>query len=101
MKALTFDIASILDKQPSKKEFVQFSLKGKSPRQKVKLLILRDLWNLDWDIKIGKKKIEVFPPEAYDKETIKQAMSIKREEIINSNRKWIDINIDFARKNLA
>lgn len=101
MKALAFDTTSISDKQLSKKEFVQFSLKGKSPKQKVKLLILRDLWNLDWDIKIGKKKIEVFPPEAYDKETIKQAMAIKRDEIINANRKWIDKNIDFARKNLA
>jgi hypothetical protein len=86
---------------PLKKDFVSFSLKGKTPKQKVKLLILRDLWNLEWDIKIGKKKIEVFPPQSYDKETIKQAMAIKREEIIKTNRKWIDKNIDFARKNLA
>lgn len=84
-----------------KKEVVEFSLKGKSPKQRVKLLILRDLINLDWDIKFSKKKIEVFPPEAYDKETIKQAMSVKREEIIKANRQWIDNKIEFARKNLA
>ncbi|MCX8019347.1 MAG: DUF4338 domain-containing protein [Chitinophagaceae bacterium] len=83
------------------KEAVKFSLKGKSPKQRVKLLILRDLMNLNWEIKFGKKKIEVFPPQVYDKETIKQAMSIKREEIINANRQWIDKNIEFARKNLA
>ncbi|PJJ76188.1 uncharacterized protein DUF4338 [Thermoflavifilum aggregans] len=84
-----------------KREVIEFLLKGKSPKQQVKLLILRDLWNLGWDIKIGKKKIEVFPPEVYNKETIKQAMAVKREEIIDANRKWIDKNIEFARKNLA
>ncbi|MEZ5199293.1 MAG: DUF4338 domain-containing protein [Bacteroidales bacterium] len=84
-----------------KKEVVGFSLKGKSPKQRVKLLILRDLMNLDWDIKIGKQRIEVFPPEAYNKETIKQAMAVKRNEIINANRQWIDKRIEFARKNLA
>ncbi|QOI97502.1 MAG: DUF4338 domain-containing protein [Flammeovirgaceae bacterium] len=101
MKSLAFEKNTVVDKQLSKKEFVQFSLKGKSPKQKVKLLILRDLWNLDWDIRIGKKKIEVFPPASYDKETIKQAMSIKREEAINSNKKWIEKHIELARKNLA
>lgn len=101
MKALSFDTSSDTEKQISKKEVVEFSLKGKSPKQRVKLLILRDLMNLDWDIKFGKRKIEVFPPEEYDKETIKQAMSVKRGEIINANRQWIDKKIEFARKNLA
>lgn len=101
MKAFSFNTSSTSEKQISKKEVVEFSLKGKSPKQRVKLLILRDLMNLDWDIKFGKKKIEVFPPEAYDKETIKQAMSVKREEIIKANRQWIDKKIEFARKNLA
>ena len=84
-----------------KKEVVEFSLKGKTLKQRVKLLILRDLMNLDWDIKFGKKKIEVFPPEIYDKETIRQTMSVKRQEIINKNRIWIDKKIEFARNNLA
>lgn len=101
MKALSFDTRLDTEKQISKKEVVEFSLKDKSPEQRVKLLILRDLMNLDWDIKFGKRKIEVFPPDAYDKETIKQAMSVKREEIINANRQWINKKIEFARKNLA
>jgi hypothetical protein len=84
-----------------KRDAIEFSLKGKSPKQRVKLLILRDLLNLGWDIKIGKQKIEVFPPEVYNKETIKQAMAFKREEIINANRKWIDNHIELARNNLA
>lgn len=97
--SLKFDFTE--EETLKKKEVVEFSLKGKSPKQRVKLLILRDLMNLDWDIKFGKKKIEVFPPEAYDKETIKQAMSVKRDEIIKANRQWIDKKIEFARKNLA
>lgn len=101
MKALAFAKSSVAEKQLTRKDVVEFSLKGKSPKQKVKLLILRDLMNLDWEIKIGKKKIEVFPPDTYDKETIREAMAIKRQEIINANRKWIDKNIDLARKNLA
>ncbi|MCX8081668.1 MAG: DUF4338 domain-containing protein [Bacteroidia bacterium] len=88
------DIFKINDK-------IEVSLKGKSLKQRVKLLILRDLLNLGWDIKFSKKKIEVTPPELYDKETIRQAMSIKRNEIINKNRIWIDHHIEFARQNLA
>lgn len=101
MKALSFNTSSATEKQISKKEVVEFSLKGKSPKQRVKLLILRDLMNLDWDIKFRKEKIEVFPPDTYNKGTIREAMAIKRQEIINANRNWIDKNIDFARKNLA
>ena len=46
MKVLAFNTNSISEKQFTKKEFVEFSLKGKSPRQRVMLLILRDLVNL-------------------------------------------------------
>jgi hypothetical protein len=101
MEALAFDKSILSENILTNKELVQFSLEGKSLQQKVKLLILRDLWNLDWDIKIGNNKIEVFPPQSYNKETIKQAMSIKRNEIIKLNRNWIDNNIDLARSNLA
>lgn len=99
--SLKFDRKLISEKLPKKEEFAKFSLENKSPEQQVKLLILRDLWNIDWQVDIGKKKIEIIPPKTYNKETIKKAMSIKREEIINANRKWIDKNIDLARKNLA
>lgn len=99
--SIQFDLDIVSDKSLKKNKLVQFSLKGKSPQQRVKLLILRDLWNLDWHINIGKKNIEVSPPKTYDKETIKQAMAVKREEAINANKKWIDKNIELARKNLA
>jgi hypothetical protein len=72
-----------------------------SLEEKVNLLIIRDLQRLKWSIKFTKKKIEITPPEFYDKETIKHSMSIKRDEIINKNRLWIDNHIDNARNNLA
>jgi len=99
--SLQFDLEIAFDELQLGKEFVHFPLEGKSIEQKVKLLILRDLWNLDWQIKIGKTKIEVFPPESYNKETIKMSMRKKREEIIFKNRNWIDKHIEFARENLA
>ena len=83
------------------RDIVQFSLEGKTSEQRVKLLILRDLNNLGWNIKFGKKKIEIVPPETYDKDTIRQAMYVKRQEIINCNRFWINKHIDIARANLA
>jgi hypothetical protein len=101
MEALAFEKNILSKKGLTKNELIEFSLEGKSPQQKVKLLILRDLWNLDWEIKIAKNKIEVFPPITYDKETIRQAMSIKRDEIIRINRIWIDKNIGLARENLT
>ena len=100
MQLTLFDTISAVQKQISKRKFDELALEGKSPEERVKLLILRDLKELGWNIKYGEKKIEVLPPE-YDKETIKQAMSVKREELINANRQWIDKKIEFARKNLA
>ena len=99
--SLTFDREIVTEELPNETEPIQFSLENKSYEQKVKLLILRDLWNINWQINLGQEKIQIIPPETYNKETIKQAMSIKREEIINANRTWIDKNIDFARSNLA
>jgi hypothetical protein len=94
-------IKFIEDNAIQQQDIVNFSLKGKTSEQRVKLLILRDLNNLGWNIEFGKKKIEIVPPETYDKETIKQAMAVKRAEIINHNREWIKKHIAIARANLA
>jgi len=101
MDVIEFDNTTITKEQISKNHVVLFNIDGKSSKQKVLLLILRDLYNLNWQIKIGNEKIEVYPPESYDKATIKKTMAVKRIEIINKNKQWIDKNIDFARKNLA
>jgi hypothetical protein len=69
--------------------------------ERVKSSIIRDLTNLDWHIIHNNGSIEVIPPQSYDKETVKRAMSIKRTEIIRKNSTWIDKNINIARQNLA
>lgn len=66
--------------------------------------IRRDLERLNWKFKLPTKKNAfptLVPPDNYDKETIKNSMSFKREEIIVKHRKWIDKNIEVARNNLA
>ncbi len=78
-----------------------FQLENKPIEERVRILILRDLINLNWRINFNDSKIEIYPPDNYDKMTIKNAMSIKRNEIIQKNRKWIDQNIELARENLA
>jgi hypothetical protein len=72
-----------------------------SLEDKVKLLIIRDLMNLKWDIKFKNDKIDITPPAFYDKETIKKSMSFKRNEIIKENIDFIEKHMQFARDNLA
>jgi len=72
-----------------------------SLEDKVKLLIIRDLMNLGWDIKFKNDKIDITPPSFYDKETIKKSMSFKRNEIIKENIDFIEKHMQFARDNLA
>ena len=69
--------------------------------EQVKLSILKDLLNLNWNININSNKIEVIPPEYYDKNIIKNSMSVKRNEVILQNNHWISKHINFARNNLA
>lgn len=69
--------------------------------EKVKLSILRDLLNLNWTIQSSNGKIEVAPPAFYDRTIIRQAMSARRNELIQKSREWIDRNTDFARQHLA
>lgn len=82
-------------------EHVTFNLKSKSKAEKVKLLILRDLVNLNWTTNFKGGKVEILPPSTYDKETIRTTMGVKRHEIINQNRKWIDKHLPIAKKNMA
>lgn len=103
MRTLALNIHSEVSSL-KKKDIVEIDLKGKSLSQQVFWLILRDLARLNWKVKPPTKKnpfLTIVPPEKYDKETIKDAMAIKRKEIILKNQKWIDKHIDLARKNLA
>ncbi len=80
---------------------LEFNLEEKSIEDKVKLSILRDLLNLNWEITFNDDIVEVIPPTHYDKEIIRQSMSVKRNEIIKNNKAWIEKHINYARENLA
>jgi hypothetical protein len=87
-----------------KKDIVEINIQNKPIDQQVFWLIVRDLDRLNWTVKLPTKKrpfVSIIPPESYDKETIKEAMSIKRNEIILKNKVWIDKHIDLAKNNLA
>lgn len=87
-----------------KKSVITKKVKEISLQEQVVNSIRRDLERLNWKFKLPTKKNAyptLVPPENYDKETIKNSMSFKRDEIIVKHRKWIDKNIEFARKNLA
>jgi len=69
--------------------------------ERVKLLLIRDLFRLNWDIEKSGNKLIISPPNSYEKEIIKHSMSIPRKVILNKNKEWIGKHIDLARKNLA
>lgn len=87
--------------QPQKASISDLKIDEKPIEEQIKDFIVRDLRNLNWQINFFKGKIEITPPNYYDKEIIRQSMSVKRDEIIRINKLWIDKYIDFARANLA
>ena len=87
--------------QPLKASISTVRSDEKPIEEQIKDSIVRDLRNLNWEINVLKAKIEITPPNYYNKEIIRQSMSVKRDEIIRINKRWIDKYIDFARANLA
>lgn len=80
------------------------SVKRVSIEEQIINNIRRDLERLNWKVKLPTKKNAfptLVPPTNYNKETIRESMSFKRNEIIQKHRSWIDNNICLARKNLA
>jgi hypothetical protein len=72
-----------------------------SLEEKTKSLIVRDLLRLNWKIALGPGKILITPPATYDKDIIKDSMVVRRQEILEKNRRWIKEKTAFARENLA
>ena len=102
MESLAFKIPSIAPTPThGNPNHIVFDTENKPLDEKVKILILRDLWKLGWHIDFNDNKIQVVPPSEYDKATIKHAMSIKRDEIIQKNQKWIEKHLPKAQSNLA
>lgn len=76
-------------------------IEAKDSEERVKLLLVRDLSRLNWNIEKSRNKFVMSPPIYYDKEIIRQSMNIARQIILNKNREWIEKHIDLAKKNLA
>lgn len=95
LKKLDKDLEDIVN------EDIDLNVNCEDVEEKVRLLIFRDLFRLNWKWEIKDENILCIPPEYYDKEVIKKAMSIKRKEIIDLNSEWIDSHIKLARENLA
>lgn len=69
-------------------------------REKVLLSIIRDLLRIGWNVSANDSSIQITPPENYNKDTVKNAMSIRRNELIDKNKKWIEDHIQLGRNNL-
>lgn len=72
-----------------------------SPEEKVKLLIIRDLMRLGWNVSFKSNKVLITPPTSYDRQTIRDTMQIKRQESLAQHSEWISAHLELARKNLA
>ncbi len=70
-------------------------------RQRVPLLLVRDLLRLGWHLESKSNSLELVPPDNYDKEIVKKAMAYSRNDMIEQNQAWINQHLDFARKHLA
>jgi len=78
-----------------------FSIGTKSPEEKVKLLIVRDLLRLNWEINFRANSVLITPPAFYDKEIVKNSMRMKREESLAKHATWIRAHSHLSQQNLA
>ena len=76
-------------------------IETRDSEERVKLLLVRDLFRLNWNIEKSRSKLVISPPSYYNKGIIKQSMNISRQVILNKNREWIEKHINLAKKNLA
>ncbi len=76
-------------------------VRAKNSKERVILLILRDLIRLGWNVNFGEETITIKAPKVYDRETIRKAMSFKRMECIQRDKRWIDSHSEIAQRNLA
>src|SRR4030042_243147 len=78
-----------------------FSVRTRSPEEKVRLLIVRDLLRLDWEMNFQTNRVLIKPPSNYDKKVIKDSMQVKREESLAKHAEWIKKHLPVAKQNLA
>jgi len=78
-----------------------FAIDTKSPAEKVRLLIVRDLLRLGWEMTLSASRVVIKPPDHYDKQIVRDSMQIKRQESLLQHAAWISSHIELARHNLA
>jgi hypothetical protein len=83
------------------KQRTDFPIQTKSPEEKVKLLIVRDLLRLGWEMTFTANRVLIKPPDTYDKQVIKDSMQIKRQESLAKYATWISEHLEIARQNIA
>ena len=76
-------------------------IETKDIEERVKLLLIRDLFRLNWNIEKSRNKLVISPPSYYNKKIIKKSMNVSRQQILEKNNEWIKKHIDLAKKNLA
>lgn len=101
MLKLHISNASLQSKTQDHLTSIQLDISSKPLEDQVRILILRDLLRLNWKVNFNHNKIEIIPPQTYNKEIIKNSMSIKRDEIISKNKAWIQKHLDSAIDNLS
>ncbi len=74
---------------------------AKSPEEKVRLLIVRDLTRLGWEMNFKANSVQIKPPDFYDKQTVKDSMQVKRQESLAKNAEWINRHVEIGRQNLT
>jgi len=92
LKKPSFDLDRIYDEN-----FIE----TQDTEEKVKLLLIRDLFRLNWNIEKSRNKLVISPPSYYNKKIIKKSMNVSRQQILEKNNEWIKKHIDLAKKNLA
>ena len=91
---------SLLHKVLSTQE-TDFVIATRSPEERVKLLIVRDLLRLGWEIKFNANKVLITPPSSYDKQVVRDSMRIKRNVALFKHATWIREHEKCGRLNLA
>jgi len=79
----------------------EFSIGSKSPEEKVRILIVRDLLRLGWEITFRTNSVLITPPAFYNKQIIKDSMLIKRQESLVKHAAWIKEHTEIAQQNLS
>ena len=76
-------------------------IEAQDGEEKVKLLLIRDLFRLNWNIEKTRNKLVISPPSYYNKKIIRKSMNVSRQQILEKNNEWIKKHINLAKKNLA